>query len=44
MKKIVYLKNVDELEQIIGNNLVYLGAGAEGITYLSKKIIKLIKF
>ena len=31
----VNLKSVDELEKIIGTNIVKLGTGAEGIAYLS---------
>ena len=34
---IVNLKSIEELENIIGNDLVKLGTGCEGITYLSKK-------
>lgn len=32
---VVNLKSVDELEKIIGTNIVKLGTGAEGIAYLS---------
>ena len=40
---IVNLKSIDELENIIGNDLVKLGTGCEGITYLSKKDNKAYK-
>ena len=40
---IVNLKNIDELESIIGTDLVKLGTGCEGITYLSKKDNKAYK-
>lgn len=33
---IVNLKDIEQLENIIGNNLVKLGTGCEGITYLSQ--------
>lgn len=40
---IVNLKSIEELENIIGNDLVKLGTGCEGITYLSKKDNKAYK-
>ena len=40
---IVNLKSIKELEEIIGTDLVKLGTGCEGITYLSKKDNKAYK-